>query len=68
MSLKSDAQYFNVTAQLQGSGNVSCKTDVSYTDSSGSQKTVSNSGTAQGGYNIASAEICSSFDGGWESC
>jgi hypothetical protein len=61
--LNSGAQYYNVTAQLQGSGQVSCSTVVNW----GGQS-VTQTGSANGGYNLASAEICSDFSGGWQTC
>lgn len=61
------AQYYVVSAQLQGSGSVSCTTTVQTDDLLGYAETVSSSGSADGGYNIASAEVCSSIDG-WEKC
>lgn len=57
------AQYFDVQAQLSGSGHVTCTTEVDH-DGVSAVKT----GTAEGGYNLATAEICSTFSGGWESC
>lgn len=64
MPLDSSAQYYVTTAQLSGSGSVTCTTVIQASD--GSQWT--NSGTAQGGYNIASAEICGTYSGGWQKC
>lgn len=63
-SLTGSAQYVNVTAQLQGDGQVSCTTTVTY----GTGQTVTQTGNASGGYNIASAEVCSDFTGGWQAC
>jgi hypothetical protein len=63
MPLDPDAQYYNVTAQLSGSGHVSCTTVVDWDG-----QPVTQSGSASGGYNIASAEMCSDFTGGWEKC
>jgi hypothetical protein len=63
VSLDSSAQYYNVTAQLQGDGQVSCSTVVDWDGQS-----VKQSGSAEGGYNIASAEVCSDFSGGWQTC
>jgi hypothetical protein len=68
MPLDSNAEYFNVTAQLQGDGTVSCTTVVNYADDSGDAQSVTQSGTASGGYNIASAEVCSDLDDGWQAC
>jgi hypothetical protein len=39
-----------------------------YNDDSGTAQTATKSGAASGGYNIADAQICSTFDGGWEGC
>jgi hypothetical protein len=65
LPLDSQMQYVNVTAQLQGDGSVSCTTTVN-----DNGQTVTKSGTASGGYQIASAEICneSQAGGGWVSC
>jgi hypothetical protein len=49
--------YYSITAQLQGSGSVSCEIKVN--------GKVMSKGTASGGYNIASCEIVSDFSGGW---
>lgn len=66
--LDNSAQYYNVSAQLQGpDGSITCTTTVVY-KLGGSTHTVTNSGSAQGNYNIASAEICSDDNGGWETC
>jgi hypothetical protein len=66
-TLDSSAQYYVTTAQLQGSGSVSCATTVVW-DDGGSASTVTNTGAADGGYNIASAQLCSSFTGSWDKC
>lgn len=62
--LDDSAEYYDTQGQLQGSGSVTCTTTVQTSDGT----RVVNSGTAQGGYNIADAEICSTFDGGWDKC
>jgi hypothetical protein len=64
----SGAQYYVTTAQLSGSGHVTCTTTVQTDNGDGTADDVVNSGTASGGYNIASAQVCSSFTGGWEKC
>jgi hypothetical protein len=66
--LDPNAQYYVVDAQLHGSGQVTCQTVVTYTDASGTAHSVTKSATASGGYNIASAQVCSRFDGAWEAC
>ena len=63
MPLDDSAQYYDVTAQLQGSGQVTCSTTVEWSGG----PTVK-SGSASGGYNIADAEVCSDFTGGWTTC
>jgi hypothetical protein len=63
LPLGSSAQYYSVTAQLQGAGQITCTTTV---DSDGQSTT--QIGSANGGYNIASAEVCSDFSGGWQQC
>jgi hypothetical protein len=44
-----------------------CTTTVTWT-SDGRTQSVTQTGTASGDCNIASAEVCSSFDGGFETC
>jgi len=66
-ALDASAQYFVTTAQLQGGGSVSCTTSVQTDDLLGYAQVVSNSGSADGGYNIASAQVCSGADG-WDKC
>jgi hypothetical protein len=63
MTLDSSAQYYDVQAQLQGGGEVTCSTTVDWSGG----PTV-NQGTASGGYNIADAEVCSDFSDGWTTC
>lgn len=63
-ALDDSAQYYVTEAQLSGSGNVTCTTTIQRSDGS----TVVNTGSASGGYNIASAQICGTFDGGWDKC
>lgn len=64
VALDDSAQYYVTEAQLSGSGHVTCTTTIQRSDGS----TVVNTATAEGGYNIASAQICSTFDGGWDKC
>jgi hypothetical protein len=66
--LDTTALYYVTTAQLQGGGSVSCTTVVQTDDGDGTANQVTSSGSADGGYNIASAEVCGSFDGGWDKC
>lgn len=61
--LSEDAQYYSISAQLNGSGTVTCRVTVHF----GGQ-VATKVGTATGGYNIASVEVCSTFDGGFEAC
>jgi hypothetical protein len=68
VALDTAKQYYNVTAQLQGRGSVACSTTVNWTDAGGTPQTVTNHGDASGGYNIASAQICADFSGGWQTC
>jgi hypothetical protein len=62
------AQYYVTTAQLQGGGSVSCTTVVQTDNGDGTAHQVTKHASADGGYNIASAEVCSTFDGGWDAC
>lgn len=53
---KKDAMYFQVNAQLQGSGDIQCSVTVD---------AHTKSGHASGGYNICSAQLSSGLFGGW---
>ncbi|MFE9448297.1 hypothetical protein [Streptomyces sp. NPDC006739] len=53
---KKDAMYYQVNAQLQGSGDIQCSVTVD-----GHTKT----GHASGGYNICSAQLSSTLFGDW---
>lgn len=55
-----DADYYTLTAQLEGSGDITCKIAVSYSD--GSTLTVA-TGHASGSYNICSAQAASEDSG-----
>lgn len=66
--LTSGAEYYVTTAQLQGSGSVSCTTTVQTDNFDGTADDVTNTGSADGGYNIASAQVCSDFSTGWTRC
>jgi hypothetical protein len=57
LPLTKGAMFFNVNAQLQGSGDIHCSVTVG-----GKTKT----GHASGGYNICSAQLSSNFTGGWD--
>jgi hypothetical protein len=57
LPLAKGAMYFNVNAQLQGSGDIHCSITIG-----GKTKT----GHASGGYNICDAQLSSNFTGGWE--
>ncbi|MEV8564485.1 hypothetical protein AB0436_02625 [Streptomyces sp. NPDC051322] len=56
LKVSKDAMYYNVTAQLQGSGDIHCSVTIG-----GKTKT----GHAQGGYNICSAQLSGGLFGGW---
>ncbi|QWB28125.1 MmpS family protein [Streptomyces koelreuteriae] len=56
LSVKDDALYYQVTAQLMGGGDIQCSVTID-----GETK----SGRAQGGYNICSAQLNSDFSGGF---
>jgi hypothetical protein len=66
--LAAGAEYYVTVAQLQGGGSVSCTTTVQTDDLDGSAQEVATTGSADGGYNLASAQVCSSFTGAWEKC
>jgi len=69
LPLPSTAEYANVSAQLQGpDGSIRCTTTVTWS-SDGRSHTVSQSGSAAGDYNIASAQVCTDqFNGNYTSC
>lgn len=67
-ALSQGAQYYVTTAQLQGGGNISCSTVIQTDNLDGSANQVRKDASADGGYNIATAEVCSSFDGSWDPC
>lgn len=56
LTLKDDAMYYDVSAQLSGGGDIHCSVTVD-----GQTK----KGHAAGGYNICSAQLSSDFLGGW---
>jgi hypothetical protein len=56
LTLKDDAMYYVVTAQLSGGGDIHCSVTVD-----GKTKT----GHAAGGYNICSAQLSGGLFGGW---
>jgi predicted flap endonuclease-1-like 5' DNA nuclease len=56
LTVKDDALYYQVTAQLMGGGDIQCSITID-----GRTKT----GRAQGGYNICSAQLNSDFSGGF---
>ncbi|WP_327297056.1 hypothetical protein [Streptomyces sp. NBC_01197] len=56
LKVSKDAMYYNVTAQLQGSGDIHCSVTIG-----GKTKTAH----AQGGYNICSAQLSGGLFGGW---
>ena len=56
MTVKDDALYYQVTAQLMGSGDIHCSITIG-------EET--KTGQAQGGYNICSAQLNSDFSGGY---
>jgi hypothetical protein len=57
LPLKSDAMYYSLDAQLQGSGDIHCSVTI------GDQ---TKTGHASGGYNICSAQLNSGLFGGWD--
>ncbi|MFR0359445.1 hypothetical protein [Streptomyces sediminimaris] len=57
LPFNSDAMYYNVNAQLQGSGDINCSVTVN-----GHTK----KGHASGGYNICDAQLSSGLFGNWE--
>lgn len=57
LPLNDDAMYYDVTAQLQGSGDIHCSVTVD-----GHTK----KGHAAGGFNICDAQLSSGLFGGWE--
>ncbi|MFJ9377952.1 hypothetical protein [Streptomyces sp. NPDC101455] len=56
LTLDKDAMYYNVNAQLQGSGDINCSVTADG---------MTKKGHASGGYNICNAQLSSNFTGGW---
>lgn len=63
LPLNPSANSYDVSAQLNGAGSVACAVTVKWGSHS-----VSKTGSAAGGYNIAGAGVCSDFSGGWALC
>jgi len=65
LGLDNSAMYYDISAQLHGSGNVTCSVTVKWGSHSVTKKA-----SAYGGYNIADAEICNMTDmgSGWQAC
>jgi hypothetical protein len=63
LPLNNNAQYYDVVAQLSGSGNITCSVTVRWGGHS-----VTKTDSAHGGYNIVDPEVCSDSNGGWEAC
>lgn len=61
------AMYYDIDAQLGGSGSINCSVTV-YWNQGGRNHVVRKTGSASGGYNIADPEVCGNFTGGWEAC
>ncbi|MEU6416042.1 hypothetical protein [Streptomyces spiralis] len=57
LTLDKDAMFYNVTAQLQGSGDIQCSVTIG-------DKT--KKGHASGGYNICDAQLNGGLLGGWD--
>jgi hypothetical protein len=67
MPLSSSAEYYDVSAQLGGGGSITCSVTVHW-NQGGRSHAARKVGSASGGYNIASPEVCSDFTGGWQAC
>jgi hypothetical protein len=64
LPVTSNVQFYNVSAQLQGSdGRVTCTAAV-YVDGT----EVTQTGTTSAHHNVASAKVCSNSTGGWRRC
>jgi hypothetical protein len=61
--VNASTSYYRINAQLKGSGDVTCVLTVIYAG-----RTTTNSGTARGGYNITSPQICGNYRGLWDPC
>lgn len=62
-SVSETAQHYSITAQLHGGGHVTCTVTVS-----AAGHTTTSSGTARGGYNEATPEICADYERHWSAC
>jgi len=58
--LDATAEYYSLSGQLQGAGSVTCTLTVAWTpaDGDGTQSRASKTGTGEGGYNLATVEVC----------
>lgn len=57
LPIRADALYYDITAQLQGSGIITCRVTIGG---------VTRVGHARGGYNICSAQLNQGYDGTWD--
>jgi hypothetical protein len=65
-SVSQTAQYYRISAQLKGGGDVTCTLTVT-----ANGQTTTSRAAARGGYNIASPQICSGYSDGqrhWNAC
>lgn len=67
LPLNRSAEYYDVSAQLGGSGSITCSVTAHW-NQGGRSHAARKVGSASGGYNIADPEICSNFTGGWQGC
>jgi len=67
LPLSSSSQYYDLTAQLGGSGSINCSVTVHW-NQGGHSYAARKVGSASGGYNIADPQVCSDFSGGWQAC
>lgn len=62
-SVSQTAQSYSITAQLHGGGDVTCTVTVI-----AAGHTTTSSGTARGGYNEPTPEVCADYQRQWEAC
>jgi hypothetical protein len=67
LPLSSSAEYYDINAQLDGSGSINCSVTVHW-NQDGRSYAARKAGSASGGYNIADPEVCSDYIGGWQGC
>ncbi|GGS58880.1 hypothetical protein [Actinokineospora fastidiosa] len=62
-SVSRTARYYSIRAQLHGGGEVTCTLTVT-----AAGRTTTSTGTARGGYNQATPQVCADYERRWTAC